>query len=592
KDISLIQTTLDLHPLVRLVLSLVRPLSRNKAVSIINEIPPESVFVRGDENRLQQIMLNLVGNAIKFTEEGEIRIRAARHDCEPDRVVVTVEDTGIGIPKEQQGRVFESFEQVDGSITRKFGGTGLGLAITRKLVELHDGKIWVESEPGRGSRFHFTLRASSDAPVVKREDEERRKAFESIMDLSHEDVRLLEQSQPLTDQDQKCIMVVDDEPVNLQVLVNHLSLEGYRIVTALNGEEALALLDRQVPDLLLLDVMLPRMSGYEVCAAIRERFSPHDLPVLMLTAKNKPEDIVAGLEVGANDYLAKPVNRMELVARVNGLISMKENYRVHNELTVIKRDIQIAHDIQNTILLQEIPTTEHVRIAMRYRPMTELGGDFYDVQRLGLNGVRILLADVSGHGIPAAFICAMLKVVYSFHAGDEVDPADLMAKINGGLFRFLGNQFLTACYAVIDVGRMQLRQSNAGHWPVMVLRGGEVIVDRTNGIPVGWDEEPSYQTVETGLERGDRIVLYTDGIVEARNQEQQMFGEARLRETLRASGDLDIEGQADRIIEEVRRWAGLRQEEELADDVTLCIAEVIAPAVRGGTQKRRRRAGA
>jgi signal transduction histidine kinase/serine phosphatase RsbU (regulator of sigma subunit) len=598
KDISLNLATLDLHPLVRLVLSLVKPLSRNKAVSIINEIPPETVFVLGDENRLQQILLNLVGNAIKFTGDGEIRIRAVCHDERPDLVVVTVEDTGIGIPEEQQERIFESFEQVDGSITRKFGGTGLGLAITRKLVELHDGEIWVESEPGKGSRFQFTLRAGGDAPARKKEDEDRRRAFESIMDLSMEDVRLLERARPLPDQDQKTIMVVDDEPVNLQVLVNHLSLEGYRIVTALNGEEALALLDRELPDLLLLDVMLPRMSGYEVCASLRERFSPHDLPVLMLTAKSKPEDIVAGLEAGANDYLAKPVNRKELVARVNGLISLKENYRVHNELTVIKRDIQIAHDIQNTILLQEIPASEHVRIAMRYRPMTELGGDFYDVQLLEQSGVRILMADVSGHGIPAAFICAMLKVVYSFHSGDEVDPADLMTKINGGLFRFLGNQFLTACYAVIDVERMQLRQSNAGHWPLMVLRGGEVLVDRTNGIPVGWDEESTYQTVETGLETGDRIVIYTDGIVEARDHEQRMYGEARLREALVASRDLPPDDQADRIIGDVRQWAGLRQEEELGDDVTLCIAEITkrgsAGDATGNTAKRegRRKSGA
>ncbi len=575
KDISLNLVTVDLYPLVRLVFSLMKPLSRNRDIALINDITPESVFVYGDENRLQQILLNLVGNALKFTESGEVRISSEERADMPGMVTVAVKDTGIGIPHEQQTRIFESFEQVDGSITRRYGGSGLGLAISKKLVELHDGEIWVESEPGSGSRFFFTLRKSGDAAQSTKDESSRRNAFESLLELSRDDARLLERAHPeIIDRGQKTILVVDDEPVNLQVLVNHLSLEGYRIVTAFNGEEALSLLEESVPDLILLDVMLPRMSGYEVCGVIRERFSPHDLPVLMLTAKSKPEDIVAGLEAGANDYLAKPVNRQELIARVNGLISMKDNFRVHNELTVIKRDIQIAHDIQNSIMIREVPVSPRVEMAVRYRPMTELGGDFYDIQLQKDEGVRILIADVSGHGIPAAFICAMLKVVYAFHGVEGADPAELLEKINGSMFSLVGNQFLTAIYAFIDLKGMRFLQANAGHWPSMVVRGGNTIINRSNGIPVGWEEHEKYSTVTDSLVPGDRIVLYTDGIVEARNGENKIFGESRFSDLLIDTASLNPEEAADRIIEEVRNWAGLRQDEELSDDVTLIIAEL------------------
>jgi len=135
----------------------------------------------------------------------------------------------------------------------------------------------------------------------------------------------------------------------------------------------------------------------------------------MLTARNKPGDIVTGIEAGANDYLTKPVDRQELLARVNNLVSLKLSVRDHEELVSIRRDLKIAHDIQRALLTREMPANSAFDIALKYIPMYELGGDFYDVRMIDDNTLGVLLADVSGHGIPSALICSMLKVAMSFH---------------------------------------------------------------------------------------------------------------------------------------------------------------------------------
>ena len=140
-----------------------QPMAERKSLEIINRIDPDDAVVEGDENRLQQIMLNLLGNAVKFTDAGTITVTAVR-DESGGEFVVTVADTGIGIPADKHDSIFETFEQADGSVSRVYGGTGLGLAITKQLVELHGGRIWVESEPGAGSRFSFTLPAAAAAP--------------------------------------------------------------------------------------------------------------------------------------------------------------------------------------------------------------------------------------------------------------------------------------------------------------------------------------------------------------------------------------------------------------------------------------------
>ena len=316
----------DVLGMVEVVVALSQvSLKRKKSLELINNIPKNLPPVYADENRLQQILYNLVGNAIKFTESGIIEISAAlvsdrattsqNNGLEPEKLVITVSDTGIGIPADKLDRIFKSFEQAEGSTARKYDGTGLGLAVTKQLVELHGGHIWVKSEVGVGSRFSFTL------PIAQETVEETfNPSINSIHYVDFEEPLEIEEITPLDTNIYNSnfhILIVDDEPINIQVLNNQLKANNYRVSQALNGKEALAVLDKDNNiDMILLDVMMPNMSGYEVCAKVREKYPPQSLPILMLTAKNQVADLVMGFQFGANDYLTKPFAKDELLTRI------------------------------------------------------------------------------------------------------------------------------------------------------------------------------------------------------------------------------------------------------------------------------------
>ncbi|MCU0846972.1 MAG: SpoIIE family protein phosphatase [Spirochaetes bacterium] len=574
RDISLRAEPVDLRSLVQLVVSVSAPLIGKKPVSVSNLVP-EGTAVTGDEIRIQQVMTNLLDNAIKFTASGDITITVSEGEEGPGFLTVCVSDTGIGIDAGDLGRIFESFEQADGSTSRIYGGTGIGLAITKRLVELHGGRIWAESEPGLGSRFYFSIKKSAEAMNVHGAGMVE---MPPVFMPSYE-ARPVELPDAAFGGEGADVLVVDDEAVNLQVLINQLTLAGYRVKTAVNGNEALSVLENgSEPDLILLDVMLPGMSGYEVCKELRKKYSKQELPVLMLTAKGKPGDMVTGIEAGANDYIVKPVDRMELLARVGNLISLKNSVRIDKELGIIKRDIQIAHDIQNKVLYRKMPDMEGVDIAVRYLPMMEMGGDFYDVRMIGEDRLALLIADVSGHGISAAFICSMLKVVYEFHLGSALRPAELMRGIAGAMYSYCGGQFITALYALIDFKSGNMTLSNAGHWPVRIWRPGRgTFVEPgrpPKGMPIGWLKDDEYGSQTAGISEGDVIIFYTDGVIEAKNSDDKLFGEENFIEIIRGNSHSGSEKLADAVISGLMKWSGGSIDRGLNDDVTLIVVGI------------------
>ena len=317
-DIELQSSAVDLHVLTEVVLKNNMPLVQIKNLKLINAVPTDLPAARGDENRLQQILYNLIGNAIKFTESGHVRVQARLVIKDGvEFIEVGVEDTGIGIPTEKQKLIFQEFEQGDASISRQYAGTGLGLSISKRLIELQGGEIWLESEEGKGSTFFFTLPTSAvKAPNTTSLDVVSRPmpvALALDRGGNSQTIAFMEERP-----DRIHILVVDDEPVNQQVLKNHLASDRFQIKQAFNGREAIDILETgQHFDLVLLDVMMPHVSGYEVCQNIREKFLPSELPIIMVTAKNQVQDLVQGLSLGANDYLAKPFSKEEFLARVN-----------------------------------------------------------------------------------------------------------------------------------------------------------------------------------------------------------------------------------------------------------------------------------
>jgi len=336
KNLELQLQSVNLREITEVVIALSRPLLGRKTVQLVNLIPNNLPLAQADNNRVQQILHNLIGNAIKFTERGNIEVAAKvverkRGPEKKNWLAITVADTGIGIPSDKTSEIFESFEQLPG-----YHGTGLGLAVTRQLVRLHGGEIWVESTVGEGSRFTFTLpiSASQKAPV-KESDllTSPPQSFPlSLPNKVHELTSLenipvlpsgVHQLKP-ADANHFVILIVDDEPVNLHVLINHLSLYNYVTISASSGLETLEVLEKGCPDLILLDVMMPHMTGYEVTRRIREKWGADELPIILLTAKNQESDLITGLEIGANDYLVKPVSKNELLARIKTHIHIKQ----------------------------------------------------------------------------------------------------------------------------------------------------------------------------------------------------------------------------------------------------------------------------
>ena len=342
-----------LHSMTDVVLTLSRPLVGDKNLELINAVPLDLPAALADEDRLQQIFHNLIGNGIKFTDSGQVTVTATEIGS---GLKVSVTDTGIGIAEKHFETIFNSFEQISGDSGRVYSGTGLGLAVSKQLVQLHGGKITVESALGKGSTFSFTLPASDEVPLEKPLSE---------LGIEHDVSRLhrhenehegenLPQVSTSSDGSAYRILLVDDEPVNRQVLRNYLSLHNYQLEEAANGEQALQIVaNSRRFDLILLDIMMPGMSGYEVCQALRVDYPVNDLPVIFLTAKNQVADLVQSFAVGANDYLSKPIAKHELLTRVETHLKFLDINR-NLEHKVAERTKELVQSNQRVSALSEV----------------------------------------------------------------------------------------------------------------------------------------------------------------------------------------------------------------------------------------------
>ncbi len=341
QNLKLSLMPVELHSLVDVVLTLCKPMITGKNIELVNAITADCPSVLADEARLEQILYNLVGNAIKFTEQGKIEVNAQPQN---DELLIKVSDTGIGIARQQQEKIFNFFVQADSSTQREYGGTGLGLAISKQLIELHNGHITVDSEPGEGSTFSFTLQIANTDVRDESIDESYMPSSEPELKEQRDIVLSEEFPEVAADgQDTKnnpaTLLIVDDEPVVHQILKLHLDSKNYRFLSADNGHQALDILKSNNVDMVLLDIMMPRMTGYEVCRTIRKTKSREELPVIFLSARDRSRDRVASFNEGGNDYLIKPIDKKELITRVNTQLDILNVYRGKMEEIQQLRDI-------------------------------------------------------------------------------------------------------------------------------------------------------------------------------------------------------------------------------------------------------------
>jgi PAS domain S-box-containing protein len=308
------QAPMDLHAVIQDTLKPLAFIATQKGlqfdVSISTEVP---CLIVGDALRLRQVLVNLVGNAIKFTSRGHVEVTVQKQwqaDGEAG-LEFTIADTGIGIPPDKLSRIFEAFSQADSTITREFGGTGLGLAITSELLSLMKGRVWVQSEPGRGSQFHFTLRCRLPGPLETQTFNRQK----NLADSTDTPDPFAAEQRPLK------ILVADDHPANRRLMASILEKRGHRLSFATNGHEVLKHFRAEGFDIVLMDVQMPDMDGYQATAAIREiETETHShVPIIAVTAHGMQGSREVCLASGMDAYLSKPVTAAALITLIDSL---------------------------------------------------------------------------------------------------------------------------------------------------------------------------------------------------------------------------------------------------------------------------------
>ncbi|OCQ96356.1 hybrid sensor histidine kinase/response regulator [Nostoc sp. MBR 210] len=282
-------------------------LFETNGLQLVSEIDPGLPQIVGDRNRLLQVLINLISNAVKFTQTGTVTCRVQKQH---DGVCISVIDTGIGIAPEDQPKVFEKFRQVGDTLTDKPKGTGLGLPICKQIVEHHSGRIWVESEPGKGSTFSFLI------PIYTKDDQNNGQInLEALVKQLKEHVIT---SNAVFNENRKTILVVDDDTNIRELLRQQLENEGYKVREAKDGMDAIHQIKIARPDLILLDVMMPQINGFDVAAVLKNDPQTADIPIIILSIIENKE---RGYHIGIDRYLTKPINSEQLLSEIGLLLS-------------------------------------------------------------------------------------------------------------------------------------------------------------------------------------------------------------------------------------------------------------------------------
>jgi sigma-B regulation protein RsbU (phosphoserine phosphatase) len=402
------------------------------------------------------------------------------------------------------------------------------------------------------------------------------------------------------------LLVVDDNEMNRDLLSRRLQRRGYEVSVAAGGAEAIDFLESQAFDAILLDIMMPEISGWDVLNWIRKKYTPAQLPVIMATAKDSSEDIVQALQSGANDYVTKPLDMKVVLARVDTQVMLKQtsaslvlaNQKLEEANDRLKRDLAMAARVQQAQLPEKSPRLVGCEVAWAYKPCDELAGDFLDVFDIDEHNIGLYLIDVSGHGVQAALMSVAVSRALKPSASDTCvvsrpdrtcqdgekslkisSPAEVADKLNE---RFPSDieigQYFTMIYGIFNKQTKQLRFTSAGHpRPVILHADGSVeLVDSSPGFPIGviQADDPDYELYpETtiNLKTGDRICFYSDGVPEAKNVQNELYGDDKMLACLAENAKRSLDDCVTALLAAVLTWAAPLPPN---DDVSVLIMEI------------------
>lgn len=382
------------------------------------------------------------------------------------------------------------------------------------------------------------------------------------------------------------LLVVDDNEDNRYTLLQRLKRQGYsRLATAVDGRQALDMLRAQPFDLVLLDVTMPEMNGYEVLEQLKADARLRHIPVIMISAVDQVESVVRCIELGAEDYLPKPFNPTLLKARVGASLEKK---RLRDEVDAyvarIEADLDAARRIQLSMVPSNFPVPtadEPVGIFASLYPARQVGGDLYDFFHIGPRTLCVVVADISDKGAAAALFMARTKTLVrmlgsQMHGADGAipDPHEVVSRMNEELCQDNPHcMFATVLLATIDLATRELRYCNAGHpLPYVVGAAGVRGLEAPRGKPLGIRPTFTYSTTTRRLEVGDCLFLFTDGVTEALDADGELFSESRLEEVLKSVSDCSTQSVVTAVVDAVRRFAGAAPQ---SDDIAALAVRLV-----------------
>jgi phosphoserine phosphatase RsbU/P len=373
------------------------------------------------------------------------------------------------------------------------------------------------------------------------------------------------------------VLIVDDVKANVDILV-HALRDEYKLSVAMDGATALRNTEKSPPDLVLLDIVMPGLDGYEVCRKLREREATREIPVMFLSSLEDVQNKAKGFEVGGNDYLTKPFEVLEVKARVRSLLKAKAYADAVRE--AMARDLRIAREIQMGILPADpAAVTKGTGLSVHavIEPAREVGGDLYEVLRVSDDRIVVALGDVSGKGIPAALFMAVVVTVLRTLARQVAEPDEILRRLNDALCeQNPRGMFVTLQCLVFDLAGRRVSCAGAGHHQLAVLSASRPprLACASTGRPAGLMPLNPIERETLTIEDGDTFVLFSDGVSEAMNPADDFYGEERLLATLDAArGETPADAVA-RVMDDVRAFAaGAKQ----SDDITVVAAQYSRP---------------
>lgn len=371
------------------------------------------------------------------------------------------------------------------------------------------------------------------------------------------------------------ILIVDDNPANLRLLSQMLSEAGYHVRAVRSGERALESIGANVPGLVLLDIRMPELTGYEVCERLKANPNTEDIPVIFISALQEIKDKVEGFSVGGVDYITKPFQFEEVLARVETHLALRRYQRqLQDTNRRLAQELSLAGDLQTSFLPTCIPEFPNLDLAFDLRPARETSGDFYDFFPLSENRFGLLVADVVDKGAAAALLMALCRTLIRSHANEHPeDPALVLSQTNARMLSDTdASRFVTVFFGVLSPEEGTLEYCNAGHNPPILIPASnpdKALRLNKTGVPLGILSDQEWGCASIRLGADDVLCIYTDGITEACNHEGEMFGLGRLTKVLRANLDKDAPSIKEAVLASIDQHLG---EPTHQDDMALVIA--------------------